>query len=317
MPDDEEMTAAPMPLRLWEVAPKGGPALAIHGGAGGRIKELSDEGRAEFERGLARAHGAGAAILAAGGSAVDAVCAAVEQLENDPLFNAGRGAALTADGRAELDAAVMDGASGLAGAITTSRHAKNPVLVARSVLQQSKHVFLVDPSEELVAGWGQETVDPDYFVTDARLEQLARIRAREVPAARHGTVGAVARDATGAIAAATSTGGMANQHEGRVGDSPMIGAGTYARDGLAAVSCTGEGEAFIRGVVAYDIAARVRYLGAGLAEAVTSTIETELTAKNASGGLVAVGSDGRIVVAHNSPMMFAAFDGDEGMVLLA
>lgn len=255
-------------------------------------------------------------MLASGGNAVDAVCAAVEQLENHPLFNAGHGAALTADGRAELDSSVMDGATGLAGAIAASKHAKNPVFLARSVMQRSAHLLLVDPSADLVASWDLETVSPDYFVTGARLEQLARIRALEVPAARHGTVGAVARDSRGSIAAATSTGGMANQHEGRVGDSPIIGAGTYARDGLAAVSCTGEGEAFIRGVVAYDIAARMRYLGSGLGEAVTTTVETELTAKGASGGLVAVDSDGRVVVAHNSPTMFAAFANENGIVML-
>jgi beta-aspartyl-peptidase (threonine type) len=313
---DEESIAAPMPLRLWEEPPRGGYALAIHGGAGGRIKELSAESRAEFEGGLTLAHEAGTAVLADGGSAVDAVCAAVEQLENHPLFNAGRGAALTSEGRAELDAAVMDGGTGLAGAIATSKHAKNPVFLARSVMERSDHLLLVDPSRKLVASWDLETVDPDYFVTEARIDQLARIRSLEVPAARHGTVGAVARDSRGDIAAATSTGGMAGQHEGRVGDSPLIGSGTYARNGLAAISCTGEGEAFIRGVVAYDIAARMRYLGSGLGEAVTRTVETELTERGASGGLVAVDGDGRIVVAHNSPTMFAAFANEDGLVML-
>jgi beta-aspartyl-peptidase (threonine type) len=313
---DEESIAAPKQLRLWEEASASGYAVAVHGGAGGRIKELSAESRAEFERGLTLAHTAGSTVLAAGGSAVDAVCAAVEQLENHPLFNAGRGAALTAGGCAELDAAVMDGASGLAGAVAASKHAKNPVFLARSVMERSEHLLLVDPSETLVSSWDLETVPPKYFVTEARVEQLSRIQALEVPAARHGTVGAVARDRHGNIAAATSTGGMANQHEGRVGDSPIIGAGTYARNGLAAVSCTGEGEAFIRGVVAYDIAARMRYLGTGLADAVTSTVEIELTAKGASGGLVAVDSDGRVVVAHNSPTMFAAFANEDGLVML-
>lgn len=313
---EEEAIAAPAPLRLWEEPPHQGYAVAVHGGAGGRIKELSAESRADFEHGLTLAYEAGTTVLASGGSALDAVCAAVEQLENHPLFNAGRGAALTADGSAELDAAVMDGSTGLAGAIAVSKHAKNPVHLARRVMERSPHLLLVDPSRDLVSSWDLDTVDPDYFVTEARVEQLARIRSLATPAPRHGTVGAVARDSRGNIAAATSTGGMAAQHEGRVGDSPLIGAGTYARNGLAAVSCTGEGEAFIRGVVAYDIAARMRYLGSGIGQAVTSTVETELTGRGASGGLVAVDADGRVVVAHNSPTMFAAFANENGLVML-
>ncbi|MFC4242224.1 isoaspartyl peptidase/L-asparaginase family protein [Gryllotalpicola reticulitermitis] len=316
MSRDEEAIAAPRPLRLWEVAPKNGYALALHGGAGGRIEELSQESRTAFEAGLRAAHHAGTAVLSSGGSAVDAVCAAVEQLENDPLFNAGRGAALTTDGCVEHDAAVMDGERGLAGAIAASRFAKNPVFLAREVMERSKHLFLVRPSAELATAWGVETAPQDYFITEARVEQLARIRAQSGDGPRHGTVGAVARDARGNVAAATSTGGMANQTDGRVGDSPVIGAGTYARNEIVAISCTGEGEAFIRGVVAYDIAARMRYLGSGLPDAVTQTVETELTARGASGGLVAVDAEGRVTVAHNSPTMFAAFDGDDGLVLL-
>ncbi|MDQ1575217.1 MAG: L-asparaginase / beta-aspartyl-peptidase [Microbacteriaceae bacterium] len=312
---NEEAVAPPRTTKLWDVAPQNGFALALHGGAGGQIHELSQESKAAFEEGLALAHGVGRAILARGGSALDAVCAAVEQLENNPLFNAGRGAALTTDGEVELDASVMDGV-GRAGAIAASRHAKNPVYLARSVMERSPHLFLVSPSEELVAGWGHETVEQDYFITEPRIRQLARIQELRLAAPRHGTVGAVARDSHGHVAAATSTGGMANQEMGRVGDTPIIGAGNYARDGLAAVSCTGEGEAFIRGVVAYDIAARIRYLGSGLGEAVTQTIANELTAKDASGGLVSVGGDGRVVVAHNSPTMFAAFEDRDGLVML-
>jgi beta-aspartyl-peptidase (threonine type) len=144
-------------------------------------------------------------------------------------------------------------------------------------------------------------------VTPARQQQLANVQARTLEPARHGTVGAAAIDVRGRVAAATSTGGMVNQSEGRVGDTPIVGAGTYARDGVVAISCTGEGEAFIRGVVAYDVAARMRYLGVPLAEAVRATVSEELTARGASGGLIAVGADGRVVVAHNSPAMFAAY----------
>lgn len=312
----EESSQAPRPTRSWSVPPgPDGTALALHGGAGGRILELSREEAAAFDAGLRRAHDAGSAVLARGGSTVDAVCAAVERLEDDPLFNAGRGAALAADGSVEHDAAVMDD-DGRAGAIAVSRHAKNPVRLARAVLENSSHVLLVDPARDLATGWDLEVREQEYFITEARKVQLERIHALRLAAPRHGTVGAVARDRDGRIAVATSTGGMAAQSTGRVGDSPVIGAGTYARGDSLAVSCTGEGEAFIRGVVSYDIAARMRYLGATLADAVRDTILAELTAKDASGGLVAVAPDGTVVVAHNSPTMFAAFEGQDGVVLL-
>jgi beta-aspartyl-peptidase (threonine type) len=314
VPITEEAIALPGITRLWDVAPRNGFALALHGGAGGQIEELASQGDAAFEEGLAIAYAAGRAILARGGHALDAVCATVEQLENHPLFNAGRGAALTTTGEVELDASVMDG-SGQAGAIAVSRYAKNPVYVARSVMERSPHLFLVGPGEELVTAWGHETVEQEYFITEPRRRQLDRIRAGEL-APRHGTVGAVARDVQGRVAAATSTGGMVNQQLGRVGDTPIIGAGTYARNDLAAISCTGDGEAFIRGVVAYDIVARMRYLGSSLDEAVTATVENELTAKGSSGGLVSVDGAGRVVVAHNSPRMFAAFEDQHGLVVL-
>lgn len=319
MAHEEESVAQPLDTKLWSVAPSKSFSLALHGGAGGRIEELSTEVKDQFEAGLQHAYEAGNKILARGGRAIDAVCAAVEQLENNPLFNAGRGAALTSDGQVEHDAAVMDG-TGLAGAVAKSRHAKNPVFVARSVMELSSHLLIVDPNEELIIDWGHATAPQDYFITEARRAQLTRVQRERLVSGkmvgpRHGTVGAVARDSSGRVAAATSTGGMVDQHEGRVGDSPIIGAGTYARDGLAAISCTGDGEAFIRGVVAYDIAARIRYLGCTLAEAVSATIENELTLKNASGGLVSVSSNGEVVIAHNSPTMFAAFEDDGNLIL--
>ena len=310
----EESVAAPDTIKLWEVAPDDNFALALHGGAGGRIAELADDKRRNFEAALSAAHRAGDDILRSGGSALDAVCAAVEVMEDDPLFNAGRGAALTADGRAELDAAVMIG-DGHAGAVAASRHARNPVRLARSVMERSEHVLLVSPPADLVRSWDLDAVEPDYFVTEARQQQLARLQERATNGPRHGTVGAVARDSSGRIAAATSTGGMSNQAAGRIGDTPLIGAGTYARDGMAAISCTGHGEAFIRGVVSYDIAARIRYLGSGLAEAVTATLQNELSDKDSSGGLVSVDSSGRIVIAHNSPSMFAAYT-DNGKLII-
>ena len=249
---------------------------------------------------------AGADVLAAGGSALDAVCATVEQREDDPLFNAGRGAALTAAGTAELDACVMTG-DGRAGAITACRYARNPVLAARKVMEETSAVLLVDPSEARLLDWELATVPPEYFLTPARQQQLRNVQARTVEASRHGTVGAVALDAQGRLAAATSTGGMVNQNEGRVGDTPIVGAGTYARDGVVAISCTGEGEAFIKGVVAHDVASRMRYLGEPLPAAVGGTVEEELTGHGAMGGLIAVGADGGVTVAHNSPAMFSAY----------
>jgi beta-aspartyl-peptidase (threonine type) len=293
-------------MQLFDLAPSGPvPSLALHGGAGGRAEELSPDDRARYQRGLRAAYRAGWQVLAAGGDALDAVCASVAALEDDPLFNAGRGAALTATGQAELDASVMTG-SGRAGAVAVSRYAKSPVGLARAVMEQTAHVLIVDPGAGFVRQCGLEVVEPQYFVTEERQRQLKQVLEGRAAASRHGTVGAAARDVNGRVAAATSTGGMAGQADGRVGDSPIVGAGVYARDGVAALSCTGHGEAFIRGIVAYDVAARIRYARADLAGAVRDTFAQELTARGSTGGLVAVGGDGRVVVAHNSPMMFSA-----------
>jgi beta-aspartyl-peptidase (threonine type) len=290
-----------------------GWALVLHGGAGGRVEELSLEENGSYTEGLTSAYLAGAAVLAAGGSALDAVCATVERLEDDPLFNAGRGAALTSEGTAELDACVMTG-DGRAGAVAACRHARNPVHAARKVMEETPAVLLIAPTQERLTGWQLATVPPEYFLTPARQQQLRNVQDRVLESSRHGTVGAVAIDVHGRVAAATSTGGMVNQSEGRVGDTPIVGAGTYARDGVGAISCTGEGEAFIQGVVAADVAARVRYLGVPMAEAISGTVATELAPRSASGGLIAVAADGSIVVAHNSPMMFAAYSDGERLV---
>jgi L-asparaginase / beta-aspartyl-peptidase len=293
-------------MEIYEVAPPaGGPSLALHGGAGGRVEELALEADAPHARGLLAAYHAGWRVLAAGGDALDAVCASVEALENDPLFNAGRGAALTATGQAELDASVMTG-SGQAGAVAAARYARNPVRLARAVMEHTEHVLIIDPDAGFLERHGLEVVQRDYFITDPRRQQLERVLDGRAAPARHGTVGAVARDAAGRVAAATSTGGMTGQADGRVGDSPIVGAGVYARDGVVAISCTGHGEAFIRGVVAHDVAARIRYAGADLAEAITGTFKEELTQRGSTGGLIAIGGDGRVVVAHNSPAMFSA-----------
>ncbi|MBV9795353.1 MAG: isoaspartyl peptidase/L-asparaginase [Actinobacteria bacterium] len=293
-------------MQLFEAVPAAGqPSLALHGGAGSRTQELSLTEGAPYAHGLRAAYQAGWQVLAAGGAALDAVCASVAVLEDDPLFNAGRGASLTATGQAELDASVMTGA-GRAGAVAAAHRARNPVQLARAIMEQTDHVLLVDPDVEFLKAHGLEVAEPGWFVTEHRRRQLEKVLTGRAAAARHGTVGAVARDTSGRVAAATSTGGIVGQSDGRVGDTPIIGAGVYARDQLAAISCTGHGEAFIRGVIAHDVAARVKYAGATLAGAVRATFAEELTRRGSDGGLVAVGGDGRIVVAHNAPAMFSA-----------
>lgn len=284
-------------------------SLVVHGGAG---NGFSPEVRDDVQAGLAAALAAGEAVLADGGSAEDACCAAVCVLEDTPVFNAGRGAALTASGTAELDACLMGG-DGTAGAVAASRYARNPVLAARAVKEQTDHVLIADPSRDWLLGSGLDVVDPDYFETPRRLGQLAELQARLETGPRHGTVGAVARDATGHLAAATSTGGVINQAVGRVGDTPIVGAGTFAADGVVAVSCTGEGEAFMLGVVAHDVAARMAYLELDAADAVHQAIETGVGGRDAIGGIIAVDASGRVVVDHNSPAMAAAWRDDDGV----
>lgn len=305
------------PITRLHVAPPApdGTCLVLHGGAGGRAQELALEAREDDAAALRAAYAPGEEVLRSGGSALDAVCACVRALEDDPRFNAGRGAALTAGGRAELDASVMTG-DGRAGAVAVSRDARHPVDLARAVMERTAHVLLVAPPAELVRSFGLETADPEDFVTPARLAQLQRVLQEREEASRHGTVGAVAVDAAGRIAAATSTGGMVGQADGRVGDSPLIGAGTFAREGVAGISCTGEGEAFIRGAVAHEVIARMVHAGADLRAAVEATIAAELTARGASGGIIAAGPAG-VVAAHNSPAMFAAWrDGAEVRTLV-
>jgi beta-aspartyl-peptidase (threonine type) len=302
-------------MQLLRLAPgPDGIALAVHGGAGDRVEPL--DGPDAYHAGLRDAVRAGERVLRAGGPAVDAACAAVTALEDNELFNAGRGAALTTQGTAELDAAVMTG-DGRAGAVTGCRNVRNPVLATRAVLERTPHVLMVAPDDRLLTEWGLEQVPNSYFVTDRRLRELERVRsaAADGTAAngtRHGTVGAVARDAHGRLAAATSTGGVSNQLPGRVGDAPVVGAGTYAADDTVAVSCTGEGEYFLRGVVAYDISARMSYLGADLERAVRETVAAKLDAAGGSGGLIAAGHDGSVVIAFNSNAMFRGHltDGD-------
>lgn len=287
-------------------------ALAIHGGAGALPREPFSAAReAAYQHGLMQALAAGQRLLENGGRALDAVEAAVTALEDDPLFNAGLGAVLTADGTVELDAAIMDGSDLRAGAVAQVRRLRNPVRLARRILEDSVHVFLVgDGAERYAVEAGFDLVDNDSLMTPDRRQQLQGLRQRmrlqvldEPPL---GTVGAVARDQRGSLAAATSTGGIAGKHPGRVGDSPVIGAGTYADNQSCAVSTTGHGEWFLRTVQAFDIAARLRYGGASLDAAVSDAITRRLSALGAEGGLIAVDRHGEIVVGRNTPIMFRA-----------
>jgi beta-aspartyl-peptidase (threonine type) len=276
-------------------------ALAIHGGAGALPRrKMTPAASARYKAGLARALGAGYEVLKAGGKSLDAVCAAVVTLEDSPLFNAGRGACYNSDEKHELDASVMDGATLRAGAVAAVSRIRNPVLAARAVMEKSRHVLLVGRGAERFARQqGLALVDESYFHTRSRLTAL-----RKRIEGHHGTVGAVALDANGNLAAATSTGGYTGKLPGRVGDSPIIGAGNYADDACA-VSGTGIGEAFIRGVLAYDVAARMHYRGESLPAAARAAMK-KLAGLKADGGLIAVDRRGNIAMPFISEGMYRA-----------
>jgi beta-aspartyl-peptidase (threonine type) len=287
--------------------------LAIHGGAGTLPRvEMSAEREQEYRAGLAAALEAGFRVLEAGGSSLDAVTRAVVVLEDDPLFNAGRGAVFTLDGRNELDASIMNGATLEAGAVCGVTRIRNPIELARAVMEHSEFVFLNGTgAEEFAASRGFEFVDRDYFYTEARWKQLERIRGGDgglspLTISHVGTVGAVALDAGGRLAAATSTGGMTGKRFGRIGDSPLIGAGTYADDRSCAVSATGHGEMFIRAAVAHDIGARMRFGGRTLGQAVREVVMQELPAIGGEGGVIAIDRQGQVEMEFNSEGMFRA-----------
>jgi len=286
-------------------------AIAIHGGAGViDPAKMTPQRAASYRVGLAAALDAGYAILERGGSSLDAVTAAVRTMEDDPQFNAGRGAVLNHEGDAELDAAIMDGHGPRAGAVAGVRHVRNPVELARLVMEKSPHVLLVaEGAEEFALEQGVVLVPRGYFRTEARVRELdeaRRTEAEQLKAAApgaSGTVGAVALDRAGHLAAATSTGGLTNKHHGRVGDSPIVGAGTYADDASCAVSGTGQGEFFIRQVVAYDICALVQYRHLTLAQAVREVIQ-KLRRTGGEGGVITVDRSGNIAMDFNSVGMF-------------
>jgi L-asparaginase / beta-aspartyl-peptidase len=293
--------------------------LAIHGGAGTLPRaETGHERELLYRAGLSAALDAGFALLQTGGTSLDAVTRAVTMLEDNPLFNAGRGAVFTLDGRNELDAAIMDGSNLQAGAVCGVTHIRNPIELARSVMEHSEFVMLSGAgAEEFALGRGFTFVPESYFYTSERWQQLERIRSGDkalsaLTISHVGTVGAVALDQRGHLAAATSTGGMTGKRFNRIGDSPIIGAGTYADDRTCAVSATGHGEVFIRAAVAHDICARMRFGNRDLATAVREVVLDELPAMNGEGGVIAIDAHGEIVMEFNSEGMFRASRKERG-----
>lgn len=298
------------------------PVIAIHGGAGAITRAaLSAEKEQEYIQALSGIVAAGQQILAQGGSALDAVTEAVRLLEECPLFNAGKGSVFTHQGTHELDACVMDGRTCDAGAVAGVSRIRNPILAARAVLENSQHVlFAGEGAEKFATAHGLEMVAPDFFFTQSRFDQLHRAQAEQGrvlldhdgaepidPDSKFGTVGAVALDALGNLAAATSTGGMTNKQAGRVGDTPIIGAGCYANSATVAVSSTGTGEIFMRGVAAYDVSALMEYAGLSLQQASDRVVMEKLLAMGGSGGMIAIDSQGNVALPFNSEGMYRGF----------
>jgi len=273
--------------------------LVIHGGAGVMNKsDFPPELEKEYLDKLQEALDSGESILKAGGTSLDAVTAAIIILENSPLFNAGKGSVFSETGKNEMDAAIMNGKDLSAGAIAGVRTIKNPILAARKVMEESKHVLLIrDGAEKFAKEHGVEIVDPSYFFTQKRYDALMK-------AQKHGTVGAVALDKSGNLAAATSTGGMTNKMTGRVGDTPIIGAGTYANNNTCAVSATGHGEYFMRYLVAYDISALMAYKDMSVEDAAQEVIFNKLLPAGGTGGIIAVDKDGHYTMTFNTSGMF-------------
>ncbi|NIG18944.1 isoaspartyl peptidase/L-asparaginase [Pantoea sp. Al-1710] len=301
--------------------------IAIHGGAGAITRAaMSAEKEQHYRQQLHAIVTAGQQILATGGSALDAVTEAVRLLEECPLFNAGKGAVFTHQGTHELDASIMDGRTLDVGAVAGVNHIRNPILAARKVMENSPHVLFIGAgAEAFAAEQGLEQVAPDFFSTPERWEQLQRALSSQQmvldhdgaaqshsddpldPDRKFGTVGAVALDLQGNLAAATSTGGMTNKQVGRVGDSPLVGAGCYANNETVAVSCTGTGEVFIRTLAAYDVSAQMEYGGRSLQQATANVIHDKVQELEGSGGLIAVDRLGNVVLPFNSEGMYRGF----------
>ena len=297
-------------------------SIAIHGGAGTILRsEMSEEKEVAYKEAMQGALDAGYTVLEKGGTALDAVEQAVISLENCPLFNAAKGAVFNALGGHEMDASIMEGKTKLAGAVCGVHNIKNPVALARQVMQQTEHVLLMgEGAMDFAATIGFPFIDDDYFYDDFRYQQWLKIKDSEkfqldhsdIKDKKFGTVGAVALDIHGNIAAATSTGGMTNKKFGRVGDSPIIGAGTYANNLTCAVSCTGSGEYFLRGVVAYDVSCLMEYKGMSLEDACNEVIHHRLQSIGGDGGLIAADANGNITLAFNTEGMYRAAKNNTG-----
>jgi beta-aspartyl-peptidase (threonine type) len=297
-------------------------SIAIHGGAGTLVKGLmTPELEAQYRAALKNARDKGFEILENGNSAIDAVEIAVKHLEDTPLFNAGKGSVFTNEGTHEMDASIMDGKTLEAGAVSLITGIKNPISLARDVMEKSYHVFLAgEGAMKFANGLGYEIKSSDYFYDEVRYKQWQGIKDSDNFQLDHsvkkdgkfGTVGAVACDKSGNIAAATSTGGMTNKKWGRVGDSPMVGAGVYANNKTCAVSCTGSGEFFIRGVVAYDVSCLMEHKGLSLEEASDEVINKRILEIKGDGGLIAVDTQGNITMPFNTEGMYRAFKTSKG-----
>lgn len=293
-------------------------AIVIHGGAGTILKaNMTDEKEAAYLKILNEALDAGETILKNGGTSKEAVEKTIMLMEDSPLFNAGKGAVFTNAGTNELDASVMDGASQNAGAVGGVKNVRNPIQAAIAVMDNSPHVMLTgEGAEKFAVEQELTTVDNKYFHTDRRWESLQKVKAEEAEStgyimdnvdSKYGTVGCVALDKSGNLFAGTSTGGMTNKRWGRVGDSPIIGAGTYADNATCGISCTGHGEYFIRYAVAHDVAARMAYLGESVDDAANFVVNKKLVEKGGSGGLIALDAKGNVSMPFNSEGMYRGY----------
>ena len=309
-----------------KVLPAGPITLVIHGGAGTiRRENMTPEREKAYHEGLKEALNIGFEVLEKGGTSLEAVIATIKILEDNPLFNAGKGSVFTADGKNELDASIMDGSNLMAGAVAGVTTIKNPITAAYAVMTKSEHVMLTGKgAEKFAEEQGLEIVDPSYFFDSTRYKQLQRIKDREkekrssldeplMEDKKFGTVGAVALDKFGNIAAGTSTGGMTNKKYGRVGDAPIIGAGTYASNNTCGISATGHGEYFIRLGVARDISALMEYTGATLQEAADSVVMKKLEKLGGDGGVVGLDRQGNITMTFNSEGMYRGFIKEKGV----
>lgn len=306
--------------------------IVIHGGAGTIVKEnMSDSLEAAYKAKLKEAITAGHEILKSGGTSLDAVTQTINIMEDSPLFNAGKGAVFTHDGSNELDASIMDGSTLNAGAVAGIKHIKNPINLARDVMQKSEHVMLYGKgAEEFAQTLGYKMMDTSYFYTQNRYESLQKVLEKEkskeakqisfedsfIKNSKFGTVGCAALDKHGNLAAGTSTGGMTNKRWNRIGDAPIIGAGTYANNATCAVSSTGWGEYFIRAVVAYDISALMEYKGMTLQEAATEVIQKKVPALGGDGGIVAIDKEGNVAMEFNTTGMYRATMNSKGELII-